>query len=348
MGVPRLTPHVLIVEHYNQCNLRCRFCARTYTPEPERKMDVELFRAIVDDVATWVKRIRVDLTPIGEPFMNDLLFEYVKLASERIPKPYILVFSNGVLLARRPELMVEFFECGGHQLVIDIYVPELLPIVLDRVEGIRKRLESLGVEVYQYRDDVGCIDEEGKVHRIHLYWHKGSKRYLIVNHACSVETQGRGRVRRFHNMGGHLPPGIPGIDYHVDVHRHCMRPHRELVVDYHGCVRLCCQCIWNDIVAGKFPDDGSLADIWNNELMWVYRWFLRHAKAKRVLPPCSRCSYHGSFRPVEKVPKPDFIDVTDLAAVLRFIEDWQSRYVQYKHPYCTGRRPTTPTILDFV
>ena len=332
----KFKPTALILEHYNRCNLRCPFCARTYTPESEeKKMSLDLAEKVISDIGAWVDKIRVHLTPLGELFLNDLLFGYIKFAVEQIKHPYIVTCSNGIPIIMNPELGVKFFEVGGHQLIIDLYHVEIHEMLMVKLPKLEKQLDKLDVEVYLYRDDTGCcytLDGE-KVGRFYLYYHKGSKKYFIINVCYDVEAKGKGGIRKFHNMGGHLPPGIKGIDYKPKPYKFCLRPFREITVDYYGCVRLCCQSFWNDIVLGKFPEDGSLEEIWNNDLMWVYRWFLRHAPIKRVLPPCRDCTYHGSFRPHEKIEKPDFVDVSNLEEVIRYVESTQVKYNKYKHKY---------------
>jgi len=349
----KFTPFTLILEHYNQCNLRCPYCARTYTPEPERKLSLDLAEKIFSDLGSWVDKIRVDLTPLGEPFLNDLLFDYIRIADEQIEHPYIMVFTNGIPIIMEPDLAVKFFEAGGHQLMIDLYHPEVYEMLLVKLPSIQKQLEKVDVEVYLYRDDTRyCYTLDGeKVKHIYIYKHKGSKKYFFVNISYEVEVKGKGVVRKFHNMGGHIPPGVKGVDYRVKPYKFCLRPFRELVIDYYGCVRLCCQAFWNDIVLGKFPEDGSLEAIWNNNLMWLYRWFLRHAPVKRVLPLCCNCSYHGSFKPHEKIDKPDFIDVSNLDEVIKYIESTQVKYNKYKHKYyfdCPWKRPKVLTLNKFL
>ena len=334
MSVPKFKPHTIILEHCNVCNLKCEFCCRAYTPEESRFLDLQLAERIFADLGTWIDKVRVDLSPVGEPFLNPYLFDYIKLALKYIHKPYIMAFTNGIPLMRNPELVVKFFESGGHQLVIDIYKPELDEFASILVERVKKRLEALDVEIYYYRDDKGCVyDLEGRqVHKFSLYHYK-SGRYLLINRVYEVEAKGRGRVRIFHNYAGKIPLGISGVDYRLKPTKYCMRPYRELVIDYNGCVRLCCLCVWNDIILGKFPEDGSLEEIWNNEIAWLYRYFLRVSKVKRVLSPCNLCSYHGGFIPVERVSKPDFINVDNLEEVVKYVQQHQKRYIKYKHPY---------------
>lgn len=330
----KFVPHLVLVEHYNKCNLRCPFCARTYMDEPEKKLDIDLATKIFEDLGTWIKKCRFDLTPIAEPFLNDLLFEYVKLIDKNISAPYIMAFTNGIPLLKKPSLIFDFYNAGGHQIVIDIYTPFLYKPIMDMVSNILQRLEKIGVHTIIYYDNKNySVDfyTGEKTKKVLLYSHKGSKKYLVINQPYLVEARGKGVCRKFHNMAGHIPPNVAGVDYKTKPFRYCMRPYRELVIDYFGCVRLCCLCVWNDIVLGKYPEDGSLEEIWNNDLMWVYRWFLRHAKVKRVLPPCRECSYHGSFRPIEGVSKPDFINVDDLNEVYKYIESTQKKYLKYKH-----------------
>jgi radical SAM protein with 4Fe4S-binding SPASM domain len=76
---------------------------------------------------------------------------------------------------------------------------------------------------------------------------------------------------------------------------YCGRPHRHLFIDYSGDVLLCCAVDPTQPRSGSFGNikKQTLQEIWDNERLWQYRYFLQDAR--RVLPDCSTCAERHAY-----------------------------------------------------
>lgn len=86
-------PYSVDVEVTTRCNLACKMCQHTYWQRPAIDMSLELFRQIIKDIPTLRS---VKLHGIGEPFLNPMLFEMIRIAKSN--ELFIWTYSNGTLL----------------------------------------------------------------------------------------------------------------------------------------------------------------------------------------------------------------------------------------------------------
>lgn len=120
---PAKYPRIYQVETTILCNLKCKFCPRTfdrlgtsrYHPERTnpRSMDYELFVSILNRMP-WVQSI--ELFHFGEPFMHDDFFRFVELCSHR--QIYTVAASNLTMPSFRD--IERVFSAGLDFLVVDV------------------------------------------------------------------------------------------------------------------------------------------------------------------------------------------------------------------------------------
>lgn len=111
-------PYAINVELTNKCNLHCRMC-----PRPRMKnldvgdMDFELFKKIVDDMATFAnEKTSFTLVGLGEPLMYDKLFDAIKYVKMTCPQSPVIIDSNGTLLdEERSNMLIRALSGGGGQ-----------------------------------------------------------------------------------------------------------------------------------------------------------------------------------------------------------------------------------------
>ncbi|MCR4650662.1 MAG: SPASM domain-containing protein [Lachnospiraceae bacterium] len=95
-------PHPLIVniETVNRCNSDCAFCtaSRANEKRPFCRMDDELFKSIIDQLADWGFKGHLTLYGNNEPWIDTAIVERHKYCREVLPDSFIFMSTNGLLL----------------------------------------------------------------------------------------------------------------------------------------------------------------------------------------------------------------------------------------------------------
>lgn len=96
----RRIEHVLI-ETINRCNGKCSFCPVSVGNEKReyKKMSSELFNKIIDDLVEIKYKGNVGIFFTNEPFLDDRITEFAKIAKSKLPEAFIHVLTNGSVLS---------------------------------------------------------------------------------------------------------------------------------------------------------------------------------------------------------------------------------------------------------
>lgn len=264
--------------------MRCSFCALPEMPwaeEPWKLMEVELFEKIVEDLRRWRPKHRMEISERGEPTFHPRALDFLRIARDGLPKAQLTMLTNGDLinkLGRRGfrDWTEEAFDAGLNILMLDCYDSERYRTMCDLFPDAEDFFED----------------------NSHPYTYRSSKtRTMIVVDA----TPGRDNlIRTYHNYAGTVNAaraqraGFPIDHPERPLRRECYRPFRELVIHFDGEVPLCCLDWHHHYVAGRFPADGSLEEIWHGGLDPARRELL--ALNRAGIRPCSRCSERTGFR----------------------------------------------------
>ncbi len=95
-------PNVVNIETINRCNSTCAFCTANVHAEkrPLRKIDEGLYRSIIDQLADWGYEGPLPLYGNHEPLLDTRIVEFHKYAREKLPKSFIFMSTNGLILTR--------------------------------------------------------------------------------------------------------------------------------------------------------------------------------------------------------------------------------------------------------
>ena len=87
------------IETINRCNGNCGFCPVNHQqdPRPFKKMETELFRKIIDELADMRFGGLVNLYSNNEPLLDARIYEFAEYAKSRLPSQ-IFMSTNGTLL----------------------------------------------------------------------------------------------------------------------------------------------------------------------------------------------------------------------------------------------------------
>ncbi len=95
-------PNVVNIETINRCNSTCAFCTANIHAEkrPLRRIDEDLYRSIIDQLADWDYEGHLTLYGNNEPLLDPRIVEFHKYAREKLPKSFIFMSTNGLILSR--------------------------------------------------------------------------------------------------------------------------------------------------------------------------------------------------------------------------------------------------------
>ena len=281
--MPRHNPFTVKIEPVRGCTQRCPFCAYSNMPwqdEPFRFMEMDLFKKIVNDLAGWAPKHRMEFAERGEPTMHPQILQFLAYARLALPKVQLTITTNGDRLQNKrqefEEWVSEAFEHGANFIMIDCYWQE-------RYE----QMQLLFPEASDFFDN-----------GIHPYKYVGPKHkeIILVNAAPGMDNI----IRFYQNQGGNVDVvkarsvGYDIPDVGKPLEKMCVRPFRELVIHYDGTIPICCNDWREETPIAKFPNDGSLEKIWD-EWVDVFRYRLLK-KDRATIPTCAKCSERAGFR----------------------------------------------------
>ncbi|MCR5674529.1 MAG: radical SAM protein [Lachnospiraceae bacterium] len=117
-------PNVVNIETVNRCNSTCAFCTANIHAEkrPLRRIDEDLYRSIIDQLADWGYEGHLTLYGNNEPLLDPRIVEFHKYAREKLPKSFIFMSTNGLILTREK---VDEIKPFVDQIIINNYCEDM-------------------------------------------------------------------------------------------------------------------------------------------------------------------------------------------------------------------------------
>ena len=127
------------IETINRCNGKCSFCNVNVMvdPRPFRLMEESLFSSIIEQLAFINYTGEIALYSNNEPLLDKRIFDFLELATERLPNATHYMYTNGTLLTK--EKFVKLMKYLDY-LIIDNYNDNLQ--LIKPVQDIYKLIES--------------------------------------------------------------------------------------------------------------------------------------------------------------------------------------------------------------
>ncbi len=284
-------PHRIILESTNLCNLRCPSCMTGQGVRHERgRMDLGLFKKIVDELANHPETFFMSLQGGGEPLLHEGLFDFLAYLHEKKPGIRSQLSTNGTLLTEEKAVgllesgLVEiFFSVDGatsetfESLRVGADFHEVLSNI-NRFLELKKELgSSLKTGVCLVRQKAN----EMEIPAFEEYWQDKVDQIIYatyIDYAGSIED------RR-----------TPADKARSPEKRHfCKQLARaDCSVDYQGRVNLCCKSVGEDLCLGSLVDN-TMAELFSGskrsrviELHRAGRW--------DELPSCRACRQGWAF-----------------------------------------------------
>ncbi|MCR5627649.1 MAG: SPASM domain-containing protein [Lachnospiraceae bacterium] len=132
-------PDVVNIETINRCNSNCAFCTANRFSErrPFAKIEDGLYYSVIDQLAEWGYPNKLTLYGNNEPWLDKRIVEFHKYAREKLPKVYIFMSTNGLLLdIDKVDSIVPYV----NQLIINNYCEDMklhenIKIIYDHVKA---------------------------------------------------------------------------------------------------------------------------------------------------------------------------------------------------------------------
>lgn len=273
-------PFAIQLEPTEGCTLACSFCALQSIRENGADADLGIhgkssppFRFMnlgtVHRIAHEVKRLgwnpRFEFAMHGEPSVNTLLSEMVRVVRRALPHAYIVVTSNGSHL-RTHEALWSLFYNGLNTLALDDYKHADF---IAKGKPARKELlaEHKDIELLYYPDNLKASPHTR---------HKGKR--IVIIRDISANDAG---THQLTNQGGNSFHKVESFQ------QRCAKPFRELSVRWDGNVALCCDD-WPGTFKVGNANDMPLDALWNHPRFWAARAYL-YAGDRASVPPCKGC-----------------------------------------------------------
>lgn len=145
-------PHSIAIETISKCNSTCAFCPvnRFSDPRPLTRMPEQLFRRIIDDLASHDFSGNLFLFNNNEPFLDKRIFDFAAYARGALPRGRISIFTNGQALdiakVERVVPNVDFLRINNYG-----HSSALHPNIARIVEYLDTERPDLAPKVHVYR-----------------------------------------------------------------------------------------------------------------------------------------------------------------------------------------------------
>ncbi|MCR4903657.1 MAG: SPASM domain-containing protein [Butyrivibrio sp.] len=144
-------PNVVNIETINRCNSTCAFCTANVHAEkrPLMKIDDNLYRSIIDQLADWGYKGHLTLYGNNEPWLDTRIVEFHKYAREKLPDSFIFMSTNGLILDIDKVNQIKPYI---NQLIINNYSMEMklhpnLQKIYDYVKSHPEEYKDLDIQI---------------------------------------------------------------------------------------------------------------------------------------------------------------------------------------------------------
>lgn len=252
-------PRIIHVETRSKCNGTCGFCPASTKTDTRKDilMPDNLIEKIINELSKLHYKDRLSFYNNNEPFIDKRIFEIIKLAREKLPKTYLELKSNGIVL--NMDKIITIFNNGLDTLYISDYT-----------------------DSDQYSDNILSIKNELTTIRRFKGHLEGScyfKRIIITHCGMNIKKGTRAGSS----------PNREKLKHHISAP--CFRPFEMMTISPEGKVSVCSEDFYHAMFVGNIQNDNLIniwqSDKWNtirNELLNNHRHFTHE---------CSMCDYKG-------------------------------------------------------
>jgi len=288
-------PETLFIENTAQCNAHCTICPRERLTRRQAPMSMELFQRILGQIMPFAKSVkRVDLHGFGEPMIDELLPERIRLV-KALGIRHVHIVSNGSKLDGKYALSL--LDAGLDSIKFSFYGAEKdgyerlmrgldYDLVLENINNFLKLRNEGGygtkVIVQNLVADFNpaadyCESWKSQFHGLRLGAYGNKKDYGELSgdllRLGGLHNYGDGKEFMENTLGGYRP---------------CYWPFRTMVINNMGLVVPCTYDFDSKIILGDL-NASSIHTVWNSVRMNEFRRNMKAAKL-HAYSICSICS----------------------------------------------------------
>ncbi len=129
------------IQTIDGCNLKCKFCPRSYLSQTMKLMEEGLYRKIINELALLEFEGRVSPYLMNESLLDWRLVGFIEYTRKQLPKSIILISTNGVLATK--ELINDLIVAGMDRLLFSCYTKEIYDKAVELEKHFRGKIEPM-------------------------------------------------------------------------------------------------------------------------------------------------------------------------------------------------------------
>lgn len=264
-------PNTVQFELVESCNRDCKFCGTQGF-----KKD---FKYISKDVLIKQCRLveqsgynpRILLAGHGENTIHPKFIQCVKIMRREMPKAWIQILTNGIMVRKHPELLKQMFSAGINDVTLDEYSDSKFD---------HTKLKQL---LEEYEKETGIKVEFAVMGKgVPLYIGKNPKKHRLLIIPAIDESEITMSRSLTNHCGAAMPPSK---EYRG---RKCTRIFREMAFRWDGAVCMCCQDFRGEYYVENAMNVETFDELWRHPRLEAARRILYHDG--RVFYPCRICN----------------------------------------------------------
>lgn len=256
-------PNTIQIEAVQGCNRRCSFCGTAGMEKAIRKADIKTIYHTCELIKAAELNSRILLAGHGEPTLHPEIVQIVKAIRTMLPHNMIHMFTNGTVIAKKPELTEELFKAGLNDLIFDEYTDSRVGKFV-RADPICRKYEIVelkpGVPLF--------ADKKTTQHRI------------CITPPINIDEKNATRKIINHCGAGRPPLKTP-------LEKKCGTIFRDFFIRWDGNIAICCNDFRGEYPVTNILKHKSFEDAYFHPRLEAARRILM--QADRSFAPCSKC-----------------------------------------------------------
>ncbi|MFA5156160.1 MAG: radical SAM/SPASM domain-containing protein [Candidatus Omnitrophota bacterium] len=282
----RRLPSEVWIENTNICNASCVMCPREKLTRKTGFMTLSLYEKIIKEISRFPNEVqRVHLHNYGEPLLDNMLVERIRIAKESGIKQLYFVTNASALV---PELSEKIIRSGLDEFKVSFYGTDKATYEntmrgLDFDKTIRNIREFFRIRKMLNADKprviIQYVPQESNGAQVSEFTNIFQP---LIDHSLGDRLS----VFSLHDFGG----GRDYCDARLKrISRICRYPWRTMVILHEGTVALCCFDFDGKQTTGNMQES-TIEEIWNNKRYRQTREDFKKLNY-RDYPVCLKCNY---------------------------------------------------------
>ena len=258
-------PNMVQIETVQGCNRRCKFCGTMGMERSFHFVALETVEHTCKLIKAAGLNCRILLAGHGEPTLHRQLPQIIKTIRKILPQNMIHMFTNGTIITKHPEMVVELFGAGLNDLVFDEYSDSRIG------NFVREDAICRSFPIFEQGSGVPLFAEK-KV---------SQQRICITPPIDGCENT----VSR--KLNNHCGAGMPPLKKPMEAR--CAILFRDFYVRWDGNVAICCNDFRGEYFVVNILNCKTLQEAYFHKRLESARRFIMLGN-RSVIHPCNICN----------------------------------------------------------